>query len=82
MVSISIMPHTNTSGITTYTYHINGDLKPIEKNEIEWTLKSMIQKDETFSIHADKSVPIEEVVNLMNIAKDNDFKVILATTAK
>ena len=82
MVSVSIMPHENENGTTTYTYHINGDLTPIAKGEIEETLVGMIEKDETFSIHADKTVPIQEVVDLMNIAKDNDFKVILATTAK
>lgn len=35
----------------------------------------------TISLHADKSVPIEEVVKVMNIAKDNKYKLILATTA-
>ena len=35
--------------------------------------------DPTFSIYADRTVPIEEVVNLMNIAKRNQYKVILAT---
>ncbi|NCO54153.1 MAG: biopolymer transporter ExbD [Bacteroidetes bacterium CG02_land_8_20_14_3_00_31_25] len=36
----------------------------------------------TISLHADKSVPIEEVVKVMNIAKDNKYKLILATTAQ
>lgn len=35
--------------------------------------------DPTFSINADKSVPVEYVVNVMNIAKRNKYKVILAT---
>jgi biopolymer transport protein ExbD len=33
----------------------------------------------TLSLHADKSVPVEYVVKIMNIAKNNKFKVILAT---
>jgi biopolymer transport protein ExbD len=36
----------------------------------------------TISLHAEKSVPIEEVVKVMNIAKNNKYKLILATTAK
>ena len=36
----------------------------------------------TISLHADKSVPIEYVVNVMNIAKDNRYKLILATSPK
>lgn len=36
----------------------------------------------TISLHADKTVPIDEVVKVMNIAKDNRYKLILATTAK
>lgn len=79
MVSVSIKHHREDN---TYTYHINGDRNPIPKSEIEDQLVSLLEKDETFSINADKTVPLSEVVDLMNIAKDNDFKVILATTAK
>lgn len=34
----------------------------------------------TISLHADKTVPIEYVVKVMNIAKDNKYKLILATS--
>ena len=37
------------------------------------------QEDPTVSLHCDKSVAIDEVVKVMNIAKDNDYKLILAT---
>lgn len=37
-------------------------------------------QQETFSIYADKSVPVEQVVNMMNIGKRNKYKVILATS--
>jgi len=33
----------------------------------------------TISLHADRTVPIEYVVKVMNIAKDNKYKLILAT---
>ena len=36
----------------------------------------------TISLHADKSVPIEYVVNVMNIAKDNRYNLIRATAPK
>lgn len=38
------------------------------------------ETDPTVSLHVDKSVPMEQVVKVMNIAKDNKFKVILATS--
>jgi biopolymer transport protein ExbD len=48
-------------------------------------LESGLQKElkfrvePTVSLHADKSVPVEYVVKVMNIAKRNKYKVILAT---
>ncbi|MEG1611389.1 MAG: biopolymer transporter ExbD [Alistipes sp.] len=38
------------------------------------------QKDATVSLHCDKSVAVDEVVKVMNIAKENNYKLILATT--
>ena len=65
----------------TFTYHINGNQKPVRFDEIEPAIQKLLMDtdDPTFSIYADKSVPIEQVVNLMNIAKRNKYKVILAT---
>ena len=59
-----------------YTYHINGDEKPVPFNEMD-----LLQNDEdpTFSIYADETVPVKEIVSVMNIAKRNHYKVILAT---
>lgn len=37
------------------------------------------QSEPTVSLHCDKSVAVDEVVKVMNIAKDNDYKLILAT---
>lgn len=78
-VSISIK-HYPEKG--TFTYHINGDKKPVPFNEIEHELQTLLQdqQEPTFSIYADRTVPIEEVVNVMNIAKRNQYKVILATS--
>ncbi|MDY5824852.1 MAG: biopolymer transporter ExbD [Candidatus Coprenecus sp.] len=78
-VSISIK-HYPEKG--TFTYHINADKRSTPFNEIEHELQTLLQdqQDPTFSIYADRTVPIEEVVNIMNIAKRNQYKVILATS--
>ncbi len=64
-------------------YYINedGNLRNVAFSEIEPFLQKMIkQNEETYlALHADKTVPIEQVVNVMNIAKRNDIKMILAT---
>jgi len=59
----------------------DGDLKRVAFSEIEPFLKRMIKLNaETYiALHADKTVPIEQVVNVMNIAKRNQVKMILAT---
>ena len=64
-----------------YTYHIHGDETPTQFSDLEDELVSLLQSEEdpTFSIYSDESVPIKEVVSIMNIAKRNHYKVILAT---
>lgn len=68
-------------GDSLYTYHINGQESPVPFGEVEddliWLLQT--EEDPTFSIYADESVPIGQVVQVMNIAKRNHYKVILAT---
>ena len=68
-------------GEDRYTYHINGDEQPIAFAEVEDGLVDLLQNEEdpTFSIYADETVPIKEIVQVMNIAKRNHYKVILAT---
>ncbi|MBQ3881881.1 MAG: biopolymer transporter ExbD [Bacteroidales bacterium] len=65
-----------------YTYHINGNEDPIPFADVEDALIGLLQSDEdpTFSIYADESVPVKEIVAVMNIAKRNHYKVILATS--
>ena len=68
-------------GDETYTYHVNGAKDPIPYEEVEMELISLLSQEEdpTFSIFSDESVPVGEVVQMMNIAKRNHYKVILAT---
>ncbi|MBR0301153.1 MAG: biopolymer transporter ExbD [Bacteroidales bacterium] len=69
-------------GDGTYTYHINGnELAENGISQVEDDLVGLLQNEEdpTFSIYSDESVPIGEIVQVMNIAKRNHYKVILAT---
>ena len=76
-VSIKHYPEQNT-----VSYHINGNKKPVAFSEIEPEIIELLQyeDDPTFSIYADETVPVKEVVALMNIAKRQHFKVIMATS--
>ncbi|MBP9998984.1 MAG: biopolymer transporter ExbD [Bacteroidales bacterium] len=78
MASVSIKDWGNDK----YTYHINGDETPVNLSEVEDELVGLLQTEEdpTFSIYSDQSVPIGEIVQVMNIAKRNHYKVILATS--
>ena len=68
-------------GDQTYTYHINGDQEPTPFQDVEDELIGLLsaEEDPTFSIYSDQTVPVGEVVQIMNIAKRNHYKVILAT---
>ncbi len=69
-------------GEDRFSYHINGNETPVAFSGIEDELVSLLQNEEdpTFSIYSDETVPIKEVVQVMNIAKRNHYKVILATS--
>ena len=68
-------------GEEQYTYHVNGNETPVALSQVEDELIGLLQMEEdpTFAIHSDESVPIKEIVQVMNIAKRNHYKVILAT---
>ena len=68
-------------GDERFTYHINSSQTPTDAAELEDVLVSLLQSEEepTFSIYSDETVPIKEIVSVMNIAKRNHYKVILAT---
>jgi len=65
-----------------YFINNNGNLTEVRFNEIEPFLQRIVGADEDIyvSLHADKQVPIEEVVKIMNIARKNSYKMILATS--
>ena len=78
-VSVSIKDlHQNDK----YSYHLCGDKTPVPFGKLEDGIVSLLQNEEdpTFSIFADETVPVREIVAVMNIAKRNHYKVILATS--
>ena len=60
-------------------FYINENL--IDANTIEQELKLLInnKKEPAIILHADKSVAIEHVVKVMDIAYRNKYKIVLAT---
>lgn len=76
-VSVSIKDWHDDS----YTYHLNGSETAVPFEQVEDRLVELLQSEEdpTFSIYADETVPVKEIVSVMNIAKRNHYKVILAT---
>ena len=79
-----------TSAKPQTTVSITSDLKlfvetqQINFEDLEGILKQKLgAKPETFiSLHADKSVPFENVVKVLNIAQANNYKLIIATSPK
>lgn len=77
-------PVTTISITQDLKYYINdnGQLKSVTFGEIE---PFLVQRygtgnEEVFiSLHTDKTVPVEQVVKIMNIARKNGYKMILAT---
>lgn len=77
-----------TSAKPTTTISITKDfLFYIENQRVDfYDLERLLQErfkgieDPTISLHVDRSVPVEQVVKVMNIAKDNRYKLILATS--
>ncbi len=77
-------PITTISVTQDLKYYINdeGALKRVEFREIEPFLQNRygIGNDDIYiSLHAEKSVPWDEVVKIMNIARKNKYKLIAAT---
>ena len=63
-------------------FYINKNL--VTENTIEQELRLIInnKKEPAIILHTDKSVAIEHVVKVMDIAYRNKYKIVLATTPK
>jgi biopolymer transport protein ExbD len=77
-------PVENISITSDLEYYVG--TTPVKFSEIEPVLKERFSQNNieepTISLNADKRVPIEEVVKVMNIANRNRWKLILATSAE
>ncbi len=78
----SAKPLTTVAITKDLRYYI--ETKQVKFDEIEPLLQQKLGQnpDIYISLHVDESVPMKEVVKVMNIAKDNKYKLILATRAK
>jgi biopolymer transport protein ExbD len=81
---------TQTSAKPLTTISITSDLKYyVEQDQVNFEdLESILRQKlgdnpETYiSLHADKSIPWENVVRVLNIAQANNYKIIIATSPK
>lgn len=80
IISVSI----TNEGNNTYAYAV-GTKKVSYNNmetELQLALKEAGEVNPTIKLHADKSVPMAEIKNIMLIAKENKYRLILATKPK
>ena len=61
-------------------YYIDKEEVEFEKLEAKLIIKLREAKDKGIVLNTDKSVEIEHVVKVMEIAYDNEFKLVLATS--
>ncbi len=78
----SAKPLTTVSITRDIQYYVEN--RPVPFEDLEQVLQERIggNKDIYISLHVDQTVPIEYVVRVMNIAKNNGYKLILATRPK
>ncbi|MDR2362579.1 MAG: biopolymer transporter ExbD [Prevotellaceae bacterium] len=66
----------------TLLYYVNSTKKSVAFSDIERLLQQQLSEtdDPVVSIYADKTAPVGIIVDVMNIAKRNKYKVLLATS--
>lgn len=72
--------YTTVSITADLKYYVETEQVTPETLESVLQAKTAGQEQPTISLHCDKSVPIDEVVRVMNIARNNNFRLILATS--
>jgi biopolymer transport protein ExbD len=75
-------PITTVSITRNYEYYV--ETTQVDIVDLERVLQERLagEAEPTISLHVDRSVPMEQVVRVMNIAKDNRYRLILATSAR
>jgi biopolymer transport protein ExbD len=75
-------PLTTVSITRDLNYYV--ETRRVSFNQIESALREQVgnETDVYISLNVDENVPMKEVVKVMNIAKNNNYKMILATRAR
>lgn len=75
-------PLTTVSITRDLNYYV--ETRRVSFNQIESALRERVgdESDVYISLNVDENVPMKEVVKVMNIAKNNNYKMILATRAR
>ena len=78
----SAKPQTTVSITADQRYFV--EQQPVTLTELEAVLKQKLgsNPDTYIALHADKTVPFESVVLVLNIAQANNYKLIIATTPR
>jgi len=79
---VSAKPLTTVSIDQNLDYYVEKEKMDFTQIEayLQVLFNDVAEEERWVSLHAEKSVPIEEVVRVMNIARNNKYKVILATS--
>jgi biopolymer transport protein ExbD len=75
-------PITTVSITRDAQFYIESERVSISQLEYELQSRLMNEPEPTIALHVDENVPMKEVVKVMNIAKDNRYKLILATSPR
>ncbi|WP_299458069.1 biopolymer transporter ExbD [uncultured Rikenella sp.] len=72
-------PYTTVSITADLQYFV--EMEQVSFGELAGRLKAKLEgvEEPTVSLHCDRTVPVDEVVKVMNIARDNKYKLVLAT---
>ena len=78
----SAKPLTTVSITADLQYYV--ERQPVAFEELENVLRQKLgdAPDTYISLHADKSIPFENVVSVLNIAQKNNYKLIIATSPR
>ena len=71
-------PVTVVSIDKNYTFYLNEKVIPFSMLERRLVEELRELEDPCISLQADKSVPLEQIVKVMNIAKDHNYRLILS----
>lgn len=78
----SAKPQTSVSITSDLRYFV--ETQPVNIDDLEGVLKQKLgsNPDTYIALHADKTVPFENVVTVLDMAQRNNYKLIIATSPK